>query len=113
MGIIGSLFGPKKGPRDFNCARVHRGVYVADTNEYARGVEVGFRILHGEAVIKRGRPLSVYEPDPRRFTKLETFYIFPQSPWVRVELKNSRGSRSIFLWREEDRQKSRMFKMRL
>lgn len=113
MGIIGSLFGPKKGPRDFNCARVHRGEYLADTNEYAREVTVDFQILHGDAVVKRGRPIQVHEPDSNTVAKLQTFFIFPRSPYVRVMLKDSHGSRRINLFREDDRRESRMYKQRL
>ena len=113
MGLFGSLFAPKQGPRDFNCARVHRGEYIADTNQYARLVTVDFQILHGDAVVKHGRPIQIYEPDADRFAKLETFFVFPQSQYVRIMLKKGRGSRRINLFREDDRRKSRMFKQRL
>jgi len=113
MGIIDSLFGPKMGPRDYNCARVYRGQYLADTNELVRSITVDFQILHGDTVIKLGRSVRVYEPDPDTFAKLETFYIFPRSQYVRLLIKNGCGSRSIFLFYEGDRRKSRMFKQRL
>lgn len=113
MGLFDSLFAPKQGPRDFNCARVYRGQYLADTNQYTRTVTLDFQVLRGEAVVKRGRPIRVYEPDPDTVAMIDTFYIYPRSPWVRIQVKNGRwGRRSIFLFREEDRRKSRMFKQR-
>lgn len=116
MGLFGSLFGPQRGSRDFNCARVHRGAYLIGTNQYTRYVEHDFRIIHGEAEIRTGRPVRVQyglEEETCRPTDLETFYIFPTSEYVRLWIEDSHKGRSIFLWREEDRTKSRMFKQRI
>lgn len=118
MGILSFLFdssrfGPKKGPRDFNCARVHRGKYGVDSNEFARDVTVDFQILHGDAVVKRGRPIQVPHLESQTVATLQTFFIFPKSPYVRVMVKGNHGARRINLFREDDRRKSRMYKQRL
>ena len=116
MGIIGSLFGPKKGPRDFNCARVHRGEYLTGTNQFTRQVRHDFQVIHGEADVTPGRSVRVQyglEEETCSPTVLETFYIFPKSPCARVRIKDNRGSKVITLFREEDRNKSRMWKARI
>jgi hypothetical protein len=111
-----SLFGPRRNPGDFNCARVHRGEHYVGGDIRPYPVRYDFRVIHGEAEVRPGRPILVlddYGADPDEYTTMETFYIFPVSEWVRVALIIGNRERSIFLWREEDRNKSRMYKQRV
>lgn len=108
------LLGPERGPHDFNCARVHRGQYTVGGDIRPWAVRHDFRILHGEATIKPGKSIVVSNDDGSDSTSiLETFYIFPQSPYVRLDLEQTRGRTTMNLWREEDRRKSRIYKQRL
>jgi len=109
-----SLFLPKRRPNDFNCARVHRGEYVVGTNEFTRPVSHDFRILSGEATIVPGRAITVqYSLEESSTAVLETFFIFPTSPTVRLCVTGPRGKKIMYLFREEDRDKSRMFKQKV
>ncbi len=110
------LFGPSRGPRDWNCARVHRGEYSVGGDIRPYGVRHDFQVIHGEAEVRPGWPILVLDDDgrdPYEYAELETVYIFPVSAWVRVRLTVGKRSEIISLWREEDRTKSRMYKQRV
>ncbi len=110
------LFGPTRGPRDFNCARLHRGKYLIDTNQFTRLVTHDFQVIHGDAEVRPGRPISIeygWEEETRYPAEMETWFIFPVSEKVRVMIEDGRGRRGLWLWKECDRSKSRMYKQRI
>lgn len=117
-GVKGLFFQQPK-PGDFNCARVYCGSYIVDTNEYAHKVVHSFRVMHGDADIRPGKLVRIiwvlddvgFETNPT--TDLETFYIYPKSPYIRVVVQGLEKERILTLFKAEPGGKSRMWKQKI
>ena len=105
---VETLFPPAN---PFSSARLYRGGYSTGTNGDEHEVTHDFRILSGEAMIRKGRPVLVSCSTSEGGTSvLDVFYIYPISPVVRVGVQDGQGEGHLILYRDVDRSDSGMFK---
>jgi len=95
----------------YSSARLYRGGYITGTSGGVHEITHDFRILSGEATVRKGRPVLVSCSTSEGGTSvLDVFYIYPISPVVRVGVRDGQGEGHLILYRDADRSDSGMFK---
>lgn len=95
----------------FSSARLYRGGYVSWTDGDEHEVIHDFRVLSGEALIRKGRPVLISCSAGAGGTSvLDVFYLYPMSQVVRVGVQDGQGEGHVILYRDVDQSDSGMFK---
>jgi hypothetical protein len=83
----------------YNCARIYVGGYVGGgTNEDEKWIECKYRLLEGEILSKKMRPIRIkgMNSEGTIFT-LETFVLFPKTETAIVTITNGQRNFTIQL----------------
>lgn len=99
--------------RNFNCARVNVGSYLADTNEYCHSVKCGYTILRGSVSVKELKPIKVRQHQTDDFAILQTVVIYPTTDEVIISVFNGKGKHQVQLDKLQNGKQSTLYKMRL
>ncbi len=98
----------------YNCARVYVGSYIGGgTNEFERCINCGYKLLDGEIVAKKLRPIQIQDTTSEgNFSALDTFALYPKSEIAIVNVSNGKRKFLIRLIKSTN-SKSTIFKLRL
>jgi len=98
----------------YSCARVYVGGYVGGgTNEFEKRMECGYRLVDGDIVTKKLRPIRVKGTDSEgTIFNLQTFVLYPKTETATVTITDGRRSFTIQLVKAHT-QRSTIFKLRL
>jgi hypothetical protein len=94
----------------YNCAKVLKGSYSVDTNEFCHEVNCNYEVIKGKVSTRKIKPTRVWQPQVDAFSSLQSFNLSPITDMAIIRINSGKRSHLVKLIKPKQGLKRTIFK---